>query len=361
MTQEPEILPPDGRVSGSATAGQPDQVDPAHSLAIRNMGPARLALPQSLRDAARSAGQYIAAAKSKATRRAYASDWRHFAAWCDGHGLPSLPATPDTVTLYIAAMADPPEGGKPFKASTISRRLSSINTAHKAAGFDSPAKMDKVLVAETLHGIRRIHGTAPTMKKPLTLDRIVKILGTLEGPIAAARDKALLLLGFVGGLRRSELAALRVEHLTKHRSGYTIRIPRSKTDQEGKGREIEIVLGSHELTCPVLALENWMAVAPIKDGYLLRSVGQYGSVGQSLDKDSVGEIIKKLVRRARLAHPEEYGGHSLRAGFVTEASANGATDRQIMRQTGHKSRAMIDRYSREDRKDRQIAASKLGL
>jgi integrase len=139
------------------------------------------------------------------------------------------------VTLYIAAMADPPAGGKPFKASTISRRLSSINTAHKAAGFDSPAKMDKVLVAETLHGIRRIHGTAPSMKKPLTLDRIVKILGTLEGQIAAARDKALLLLGFVGGLRRSELAALRVEHLTKHRSGYTIRILRSKTDQEGTG------------------------------------------------------------------------------------------------------------------------------
>jgi integrase len=111
----------------------------------------------------------------------------------------------------------------------------------------------------------------------------------------------------------------------------------------------------------VLALENWMAIAPIEDGYLLRSVGQYGSVGQSLDKDSIGEIIKKLVRRAKLAPPEEYGGHSLRAGFVTEASANGATDRQIMRQTGHKSRAMIDRYSREERKDRQIAASKLGL
>jgi integrase len=297
----------------------------------------------------------------RSCRCAYASDWRHFAAWCDERGLAALPATPDTVTLYIAAMADPPVGGKAFKASTISRRLSSINTAHKAAGFDSPARMDKVLVAETLHGIRRIHGTAPSMKKPLTLDRIVKILGTLEGPIAAARDKALLLLGFVGGLRRSEMAALRVEHLTKHRTGYTIRIPRSKTDQEGKGREIEIVVGTNELTCPVLALENWMAMAPVKDGYLLRSVGQYGSVGQSLDKDSIGAIIKRLVKRARLAHPEEYGGHSLRAGFVTEASANGATDRQIMRQTGHKSRAMIDRYSREDRKDRQIAASKLGL
>jgi integrase len=240
MNREPEILPPDG----TASAGQANSAD---SLAIQNMDPASLALSQSLRNAARSAGQYMAAAKSEATRRAYASDWRHFAAWCEDHGLPSLPATPDTVTLYIATMADPPPGGKPFKASTITRRLSAINTAHKAAGFDSPAKMDKVLVAETLHGIRRTHGTAPAMKKPLTLDKIVRILGTLEGPIAGARDKALLLLGFVGGLRRSELAALRVEHLSKHRSGYTIRIPRSKTDQEGKGREIEIVAGTNDL------------------------------------------------------------------------------------------------------------------
>jgi site-specific recombinase XerD len=224
MTLEPEFLPPDEAA---------DETQPA--LTVQNIDPSSLAVHQSLRDAARSAGQYIAASKSPATRRAYASDWRHFAAWCDEHGLPSLPATQDTVTLYIAAMADPPKGKKVFKASTITRRLSSINTAHKAVGLDSPAKMDKVLVAETLHGIRRIHGMAPSMKKPLTLDRIVKILGTLEGPIAAARDKALLLLGFVGGLRRSELVALRVEHLTKHRSGYTIRIPRSKTDQEGKG------------------------------------------------------------------------------------------------------------------------------
>jgi integrase len=121
------------------------------------------------------------------------------------------------------------------------------------------------------------------------------------------------------------------------------------------------VVGTNELTCPVLALDNWMTMALIEDGYLQRSVGQYGSVGQSLDKDSIGAIVTRLVRWPRLAHPDEYGGHSLRAGFVTEASANGATDREIMRQTGHKSRAMIDRDSREDRKDRQIAASKLGI
>jgi integrase len=229
------------------------------------------------------------------------------------------------------------------------------------AGFDSPATMNHRLVAETLAGIRRTLGAGQAMKRPLTLNRIVQILGSLEGPIASARDKALLLLGFVGGLRRSELAALRVEHLTQHRRGYTLRLPRSKTDQEGKGREVEILLGAHDLTCPVLALENWLKIAGIKEGFVLRSVGTHGNVGDSLDKDSVGAIVKKLVRRARLAHPEEYGGHSLRAGFVTEALSNGASERQVMRQTGHKSTAMVHRYSREDQRDRQSAVSTLGV
>jgi integrase len=115
------------------------------------------------------------------------------------------------------------------------------------------------------------------------------------------------------------------------------------------------------LTCPVLALENWLKIAGVKEGFVLRSVGTYGNVGDSLDKDSVGAIVKKLVRRAKLAHQEEYGGHSLRAGFVTEALSNGASERQVMRQTGHKSTAMVHRYSREDQRDRQSAVSTLGV
>jgi integrase len=310
---------------------------------------------------AQAAGDYIKVAKAEATRRAYNSDWRHFVAWCEQNGLTALPAEPSTVALYLASLAQSGEGKQPRKAATITRRLTSINTAHKRAGLVSPATMRHPLVADTLHGIRRTLGTAQTMKKPLTRDRIARILATLEGPIAAARDKALLLLGFAGGLRRSELAALRVEHLARHRTGYTVKIPRSKTDQEGKGREIEIPLGAHDLTCPVQALENWLEIAGIKDGYILRSVGLYGNIGEELDKDSVGRIVKRLVRRAKLADPKAYGGHSLRAGFVTEASDNGATDRQIMRQTGHKTRVMIDRYARREQKDRQAAVSKLGL
>jgi integrase len=310
---------------------------------------------------AQAAGEYMKAAKAKATLKAYSSDWRHFAAWCELNGLAALPATPSTVALYLASLAKPREGEKPRKAATITRRLTAINAAHKRAGMDSPATMNHRLVADTLHGIRRTLGVAQVRKKPLTRDRIVKLIGALEGPIAAARDKALLLIGFSGSLRRSELAAIRVEDLTWHRKGVTIAIPRSKTDQEGQGREVEILLGVHDLTCPVMALENWLKISLVKEGQVFRRVGLYGNVGPALNKDSIGRIIQRLVLRARIAHPEAYGGHSLRAGFVTEASANGATDREIMKQTGHKSIAMVHRYARADQKDRQAAVGKLGL
>jgi integrase len=314
-----------------------------------------------LYETAQAAHQYMEQAKAAATRRAYSSDWRHFAGWCHANGLESLPATPSTVALYLTSLAKPRENERPRKAATITRRLTSINAAHKEKGLDSPATMNHRLVADTLHGIRRNLGVAQTRKKPLTRDRIVKLLGALEGPIAGARDKAILLTGFSGSLRRSELAALKVEDVTWHRKGITLSIPRSKTDQEGEGREVEILFGEHDLTCPVMALENWLKISGVKSGKIFRRVGQHGNVGDDLDKDSIGRIVKRLVRRAKLANPESYGGHSLRAGFVSEAYANGASTRQIMKQTGHKSIAMVHRYAREDQKDRQAAASKLGL
>jgi integrase len=347
-----EILAP--RASGTALARQ----------APNSLSGSRLPdLPPDdpLYETVQAAEEYILAAKAQATRRAYASDWRHFMLWCAVNDLAALPATPSTVALYLTSLAKPPAGEKPRKAATITRRLTAINAAHKEEGLDSPATMNHRVVADTLHGIRRTLGTAQTRKKPLTHDRIVKLLNSLEGPIPAARDKALLLVGFAGGLRRSELANIQVEDLQWHRNGVTIHLRKSKTDQEGKGREVSISLGVHDQTCPVMALENWMKIGCIKSGPVFRQVGQHGNVGKDLDKDGIGRIVKRLVRRAKLSAPESYGGHSLRAGFVTEASENGATDKQIMKQTGHKSVAMVHRYMREDEKDRQAAASKLGL
>ena len=348
----PEILPPEtGPASASPGVGLP-----ASALTLR---PFRADDP--LYETARSATEFIKAAKADATHRAYASDWRDFESWCRGHGLSFLPAQPETVALYISSLARPTNGVRPRKASTLTRRLTAIAARHKAEGLDSPAAMRHPLVADALHGIRRTLGTAPAMKKPLTREKIVQMIASLEGPIAAARDKVLLLVGFAGSLRRAELAALQVEDIHRHRKGITITIPQSKTDQEKKGREVEILYGVHDRTCPVLALDNWLKIAGITHGHVLRRVGRHGNVGKSLDKDSIGRIVKRLVGRAKIGDPADYGGHSLRAGFVTEASANGATDREIMKQTGHKTVAMVHRYAREDQADRQSAESKLGL
>ena len=349
-TCSPEVLPPEAPAEQGLAPVEAN---------LSTLAP--LPTDDPLYEATRSANAFIDAAKSPATYRAYNSDWQDFEVWCRENGLAALPAQPETVALYISTLARPANGGRPRKASTITRRLTAITARHKEQGLDSPAALRHRLVSDALHGIRRTLGTAPTMKKPLTRERIVKVLGTLEGPVAAARDKALLLLGFAGGLRRAELAAMRVEHIHRHRKGITINIPQSKTDQEKKGREVEVLYGVHDRTCPVLALDNWLQVAGITEGHVLRRVGRHGNVGAALGKDSIGRIVQRLVGRAKLGDPKEYGGHSLRAGFVTEASANGATDREIMKQTGHKSIVMVHRYAREDQADRQSAESKLGL
>ncbi|MHB1840965.1 MAG: site-specific integrase, partial [Acidobacteriaceae bacterium] len=285
----PEILPPE-------TDLVPSDADRDLSRSIRS--PSSLAIPSlpdddPLYETAKNATEFIKAAKADATHRAYDSDWRDFEAWCRGHGLSFLPAQPETVALYLSALARPSNGDKPRKPSTITRRLTAIAARHKAEGLDSPAAMRHSLVADALHGIRRTLGTAPAMKKPLTREKIVQMIASLDGPIAAARDKALLLLGFAGSLRRAELAALRVEHIQRHRKGITITIPYSKTDQEKKGREVEILYGVHDRTCPVLALDNWLTIAGIQDGYVLRRVGRHGNVGDALDKDSIGRIVKR--------------------------------------------------------------------
>jgi len=354
LSSTPEVLPP-------AALLLPAPKPLAADTACESLAPGTWSPEDPLFATAQKAAAFMQASKAPATRRAYDSDWRHFTAWCEHHHLASLPATPQTVALYLTDLAHPPPGEKPRKAATITRRLTAINAAHKGNNLDSPATMNHRVVAATFQGIRRTLGTAQARKKPLTRERIVKVLDSLEGPIAAARDQALLLIGFAGALRRSELAAMRFEHLHWGKRGLTIKIPRSKTDQEGAGRAVEMLWGVHARTCPLLALENWLQAAGITSGPVFRRVSQYGTIGQGMHPDSIGRRVKALVGKAKLAHAQDYGGHSLRAGFVTEASANGATNDQIMKQTGHTTDAMVRRYARGDREDKLAAESKLGL
>jgi hypothetical protein len=196
---EIKILPPPTLDAGPGQ-GTGSQVELALAVVDRQ-SLLSFAPGDPLFETAQKAGEYIRASKAAATRRAYDSDWRHFEGWCGRNELVPLPAEPRSVALYIAHLASPGEGESPRKAATISRRLTSINTVHKMAGLDSPATMNHRLVAATFHGIRRTLGTAQTRKKPLTRERLIKIFDTLEGPIAAARNKALLLIGFAGALR----------------------------------------------------------------------------------------------------------------------------------------------------------------
>jgi integrase len=368
MSWEPEYLPPPGSAHpGSGAAGS----GAAAELVSTRPEPREISRPHPdgplgdlLGDLGQKAEGYRRDSKAASTRRAYTSDWRHFHAWCQGHGLVSLPTTPGAVALYLTALTEPTDGTMPRKVATLTRRLTAINEVHKEAGIDPPATMNHRALAETFQGIRRRLGVGQTMKKPLVRELLVEVLDVLEGPVAAKRDRALLLIGFAGALRRSELAAMRVKDVNEHRKGITIRLPRSKTDQEGKGREVDILWGVHNRTCPVLALKEWLETAGIKEdreGFVFRSVDQTGKVGKGIHPNSIGRLVKDLVRKANISHPEEYSGHSLRAGFVTEASAGGATDGQIMKQTGHKTPMMVRRYARGDTEDRQTAESKLGL
>ena len=309
--------------------------------------------------------RFAAGSVSPATCRAYASDLAHFHFWCDQNNQVFFPAEPETVAVYLAHLAR-----TGHKASTVARHKSAISTYHRLRGVDTPATASNPAIAQTMRGIQRASGTAPEGKEPMSIKLLARLIESAEGTMAAARDRAILLTGFAGGLRRSELADLRLEDLRWHNQGVTIKVRRSKTDQAGQGREVELVYGLQpdgtplgELLCPVRALRQWIEQANLKEGYLFRPVSQWQTLGERLDGDSVGSIIRRALKRAGLdpRTARKYGAHSSRSGFATTAYANGASDRLIMEQTGHQSLAMVHRYIKPDRKARIEAAKKLGL
>ena len=301
------------------------------------------------------AEQFLRAAKAPSTLRAYRSDWEHFQRWCEQHSLCPLPASPETVALYLTALA------ATHRPATMTRRLTAITKAHQIAGEPSPATMQQPAVSETLKGIRRTLGTAQHTKAALLTADIRRMLDALPDTLAGCRDRALLLLGFAGGFRRSELAALDCRGCSATDDGLVVKLRRSKTDPEGQGRDVGIPYGSAASTCPVRALNAWKTAAGISEGALFRGVDRHGHVGSlRLHKDSVGLIVKRAAQAAGL-DPARYAGHSLRAGLATQSYLNGAGELAIMRQTGHRSLAMVRRYIRDGSLFRENPAAKLGL
>lgn len=288
---------------------------------------------------------YTEAAQSASTKRSYDQDLRHFMAH-DG----KIPATSEMVAEYLAKFAGV------LAVATLAHRLIAIHRAHTDRGLDSPAK-DR-LVKRTMQGIRRTFGVTQRRARALVKDDLVELLVqvTKQKPLKAARDKALLLMGFAGAFRRSELVALRIEDITPHAHGLEVKIVRSKTDQEGEGRMVFVPLAKSEDRCPVKALDRWLELAGIGEGALFRPVNRHDRVvkAQALTPQSVALIVKSAVGKAKgVDAAKTVSGHSLRAGFVTEAAGVGMQTSVIMGQTGHKSLEMVYRYVRPVQK-RQI-------
>jgi site-specific recombinase XerD len=285
-------------------------------------------------DAARD---FALSEKSGATRRAYRSDFDIFTAWCNARGVVSLPAAPETVKVFLASQAI---GG--IKTSTLGRRVAAIRYAHKLAGFEPPTGSE--LVKSELRGIRRTIGAAPEQKDPATADRAVSMVAMIPDTLAGLRNRALILLGFAGAFRRSELVALTVGDLIDGQGGLRVMIRKSKTDQEGAGQEIAIPSGGKLRA--VEAVKAWLAAAGITNGPVFRPITRSGTVlPDALTDKSVALIVKTYAERAGL-DPAAYAGHSLRAGFLTSAAENGANVFKMMEVSRHRSVDTLRGYVR---------------
>ncbi len=309
--------------------------------------------PPAVTADAERADDYAAAARSPNTLRAYRFDLQDFVRYCRRRGDSALPATAATVAAYLAHLADL---GR--KVSTLERRLAAISQAHQHAGHPSPTR--EAHVRTVLKGIRRTHGTAPDVKAPILVEDLRAMIAALPDHPRSVRDRALLLLGFAGGFRRSELTGMSRADIEFSRDGVIVTLRRSKTDQEGQGRRVAIPYGSSPQTCPVRALQDWLATAKINNGLVFRAVTRSGFVQQPMTAQAVALIVKKAAKQAGL-DPGRFAGHSLRAGLCTAAARAGVSERAIMNQTGHRSGATLRRYIREGNLFTDNAAARLGL
>jgi site-specific recombinase XerD len=292
------------------------------------------------------ASDFARASKSEATRRAYRTDAADFAAWCESHGLEPLPGTVGTVGAYLASLAR-----LGLKASTITRRCAGIQYMHRVAGLEPPTSNEAIKAV--LAGIRRSVGTPVTRKAPVTAEIVRAIIAEMPSDLRGLRDRALLLLGFAGALRRSELVALDVDDLEETAEGLYVRIRRSKTDQEGAGDFVSIPHGSR--LRPVAAVKAWLEAAGIAEGPIFLSIKKGGSVTlERLSDRSVAQIVKGRAEAAGF-DPTLFSGHSLRAGFVTSALHHGADLLRVMDVTRHREVSTLKTYDRRAKAFKQHA------
>ena len=276
---------------------------------------------------------YVRDSRAANTLKAYASDLEQFKLWGG-----QLPSTPEQVAQFLAERADH------LKPATLSRYVASLAVAHCSMGIASPTTSE--LVRSVIKGIRRVKGVAQKAAKPFLKEDLFAVLDAMGDRIKDARDRSLLLVGFAGGFRRSELVGLNIEDLSFVRQGMIITLRHSKTDQEGQGRKLGIPFGRSK-HCPVNATETWLQRASITKGPIYTSITKGGhTTPQRLSNNAVADIIQQRLAQAGM-NPDGYSGHSLRSGFATSAAIAGVATWRIRKQTGHSNDVMLGRYIRD--------------
>ncbi len=285
----------------------------------------------------------LKSSKANNTLRAYKSDFKDFSTFCAKYNLNSLPTEPKIVSLYLTHLS------KNSKMSTLKRRLVSISMVHKLKGHYLDTKHP--IIIENLMGIKRSIGSIQKGKKPILINNLKLIINAIDDQIdddiKKLRDKSIILIGFGGGFRRSELISINYDDLEFVPEGLKIIIRRSKTDQLGEGMVKGLPYFNNEKFCPVINLKKWLEISKIKSGPIFRRFSRGLKISDKrLTDQSVVLLIKKYLDLAGIEN-KNYSGHSLRSGFATVAAESGADERSIMAMTGHKTTQMVRRYIRE--------------
>ncbi len=300
----------------------------------------------------------LKSSKAINTIRAYKSDFKDFGAFCAKHSFKALPTEPKIVALYLTYLS-----GKDAKMSTLRRRLVSIGMMHKLKGYYLDNKHPVII--ENLMGIKRTKGSIQRGKKPILLNQLKAIINVINQEkieeIKKIRDKAIILVGFGGGFRRTELISIDHEDLEFVTEGVKITIKRSKTDQLGEGMTKGLPYFANKTYCPVSHLKKWIEISNIKDGAIFRRFVKGSSLTSSrLTDQSVVLLIKRYLELAGIEN-KNYSGHSLRSGFATVSAESGADERSIMAMTGHKTTQMVRRYIKEANLFKNNALNKIKI
>jgi len=286
----------------------------------------------------------LKSSKALNTLRAYKADYKDYAGFCIKHGFKSMPTEPKIVSLYLTHLS------KTSKFSTLKRRLASISVIHKLSGHYIDTKHP--MITENLMGIKRVKGSYQKAKKPILikdLKLIVDAINKEKNEKIRSENRALILVGFAGGFRRSELVDISYEDVDFVSEGVKIFVKRSKTDQSGEGMTKGIPYFSNQNYCPVISLKDWLEKSKIKSGKIF-----------DMSDKSVALTVKKYTAIAGL-DSNKYSGHSLRSGFATSAAEFGAEERSIMAMTGHKTTQMVRRYIQEANLFKNNALNKIKI